>query len=1268
MAEQSSIPIGGGLANLTVRAARTGSPPPPPHPSTTTDTSNPFHSASVQSNDMTDFEGKGKGEGKEGGVEGIYISQFIPSSSLSNSNSRQEGDNEGKDGKITPMVVDDTRSSRQGASSSSSSRAVRAKTPTKKLIVVASSTTTSQGGSGVQSGQTSRKRPSSSTPISTLANTSPSLGGDDPTSLSSILPPDVISASGSTPAGTTNGSAAKRAKKEKGEKVSIASSTTTTTATTSSAIKGKSKSKSKSGTDDKVIGGTDKKPPRIRSVTKKKKKEGDDTTSTVVDSTSILGEGISSTSPSSSTVTGTTNSTTLVSKSKTTGAGGVSSLTSIPKPKTITSAISSTPSIVKKTSSSSSATTTTTTTTTTTGLTAATYVVPAIPAKPEETVMVHLSVGLSAIILGLQKAKEEAEIMNKLSSTKFREEIGLKAVTVTPTSTSSSSSSSATTATPVSTMGKAATSALVLGKAASNTMKISRISEYIRAAMDAYSVSDSSVSSSTSQALKEKSLALVPIYPGLLNIPKQCIVALKDGNGAASVHSTITSVFETWTALMRGSHGPPMSFLIPSQLPDLLTSAQVTEVATDSTAAAAVSTTIAAAAASSTSSSVMDLDKAKKREFEIIESAFLRKEKIALGLQLPLDEMLRPHAFGSGVASYPIVKRPNRPIPVRDTYGLFDEQFRDAIFIWDFLKTFTTPPPASSSSSSSSSSSFSSSSNASQKYGNVEPLLDVTSSGTGEEELTLLPYVFGTEKLVTEISTSLNLLVSPLPLPLQLSSSSYVEALTLEGGDYSAEGGLISTLEDRPPRCEPRVADPALSTLDDFIAALRGTSFKSFRFLARVHVAIIRFLLEDFDRLNNLEPYDTTSTSAPASASQTAPIQAVSNTSIAANRGTRTTFNSRGTSSSNTKKNKKGGRSKSGASLSNREVAFIEENENSDFDYDDDHGPVSSKKGAALLSTGGGGGLGSTRNTEILQRKVTFSDLYCDSCGDQERSLESELQYLTTLSWPTVLRRLLLTNSIGALLRQYLSPRAIFATALLGDIDYIHLPMAFRLEILKGLIDCITSTASFRSFMDKIARDLVEEISKCESERDAEDSALKERIRLMKEAQKEREKEFDPFIKIYFQRELKLKGDKVDMRHKTSKLAVQAASTSSTTITSTKTSATSASAVVASAATAESPKKGLPSQQHDTDDVTDDEDTTLSAQNGGAKRTAAIQALTESVRTVDISKIEKAIALAREAGFEKDLGRKLGKSYEPELAYALRTRDRLLVSKDEASI
>jgi hypothetical protein len=868
-------------------------------------------------------------------------------------------------------------------------------------------------------------------------------------------------------------------------------------------------------------------------------------------------------------------------------------------------------------------------------------------AKPEEFFRVPLSAALSAVVMGLKKVKEETDVMNKLNSAKFREEIGLKPFPAnffksSTSSTSSSSTTSSSSSASASTPTFHNPSISVIGRAVTNSMKLSHVSEYLRAAMEGYGTPEPSPTPSTlstpsgaagaaagaavaiahvTASAKAKAIAALPILTGLVNIPKECTVLLREGNGASSTHLSVSSIFDAWTAMMRGSHGPPINFINPSQMPDILTNLQA------STEAKELSSGTGTTAGT-------DVDRARKRELEAMEQVYLKKEKLAMGFTLPSDEMLRPHAVGSGLGSYPTVTKPPRPSPVRDTYGFFDEQFKDLLIVWDFVKTFSIPPAHKAASA---------------------PILDVSMTSTGEDILTLIPYCKGvtitnlkeigsslglnTENDLLSVSSSSSTLApSPsLPLPLQLAASSYTDALKLEGGDYTAEGGsAITSLEDRPPNCLTSVVDPALSSLADFVASLRGTSFKSMRFLARVHVALIRFLLEDFDRLNNIDNLNA-STAAAAT-----PVDEDVNGGGGGGGGG-------GKKSIHKKKSKNNGASKSNT----RSGLSYYTNDDSNSDLDDENIDISLKKGS-------GGGPGGERIPRALLRKVTFSDLYCDACGERERFLESELRYLTTLTWPTVLRRLLLTNSIGALLRQHIPPRAVCIAAMLGDVEYVQLPPALRLELLKGLIDAVIATDSFNSVMHRLGNELADEIAKVEAEKEAEENFVKDRVRTLKESIKEKEKDFDPFIKVFYQRDIKAKEESKGGAKPAAAAAAAAAPGKTATASSPKGGKTSSSSASTAAADA---------------DVTDDEDTSsnttammTSSKRELEKRAMILSLLIDSARSHDLPQMEKAISLGKEAGFEKDLGRKLGKSYEPEYAIALRARDRLLAEREETDL
>jgi hypothetical protein len=383
--------------------------------------------------------------------------------------------------------------------------------------------------------------------------------------------------------------------------------------------------------------------------------------------------------------------------------------------------------------------------------------------------------------------------------------------------------------------------------------------------------------------------------------------------------------------------------------------------------------------------------------------------------------------------------------------------------------------------------------------------------------------------------------------------------------------------------------------------------------LSRIHVAIIRFLLEDFDRLNSFLDSETTSSSALIAADEDM------NGAGGKNRSS-----SSGGGGSKTQKTKK---KKTTASNSNtRSGLAYYANDDSDSDYEmNDDNDISLKKGA--------GGAGGPKIPRSLVRKVTFSDLYCDSCGERERFMESELKYLTALTWPTVLRRLLLTNSIGALLRRNLSTRAIAIAAMLGDNEYALLPPAMKLELLKGLIDAVIATDSFNSLMHRLGNELADEISKIESEREAEESRVKERIKNLKESLKEREKDTDPFIKLYYQREVKLKDD--------NKKATAAAAATTTTTT------TGGGGGVSAAVSSSSTQKGVKSSSttavasvENKSDMTDDEDTTTttsltsSSKREVEKKAMTLSLLIDAARSHDLFQIDKALFIVMEAGFQ----------------------------------
>lgn len=172
---------------------------------------------------------------------------------------------------------------------------------------------------------------------------------------------------------------------------------------------------------------------------------------------------------------------------------------------------------------------------------------------------------------------------------------------------------------------------------------------------------------------------------------------------------------------------------------------------------------------------------------------------------------------------------------VRDTYGLTDAQFGDLLQVWDFLRTFGTAHESS----------------------ERPPLLDLSPDAAGEE-LVVDPLLSPSShpNVAANISAAVKATmganpVQPLPLPMEgqrldgATAASYGPSSSPAGGEPAAAGTAGAATADTQTTKPVSLCDPSISSLSDLISALRGVSFRGYRFLARAHIAMLKLLIQD---------------------------------------------------------------------------------------------------------------------------------------------------------------------------------------------------------------------------------------------------------------------------------------------------------------------------------------------------------------------------------------------------------------------------------------
>ena len=503
---------------------------------------------------------------------------------------------------------------------------------------------------------------------------------------------------------------------------------------------------------------------------------------------------------------------------------------------------------------------------------------------------------------------------------------------------------------------------------------------------------------------------------------------------------------------------------------------------------------------------------------------------------------------------------PVRPVPVRDTYGLTDAQFGDVLHIWDFLRIFAS------------------------RY----PILVTDADATGERVITdscLVPSQINPS--LRSLQNKLQLNNKPLPSPLEAANidtsidDNSIIPYAPKDGNHSASGGTVG---DRTVNIN--LVDPSLASIADFIAALRGTNVRGFRFLARVHSAILRCLIED--RENTL----------------------------------------------NRRRQKKPGA----------------EADDADDNMDDDGAQRRAKR----------------TNQDII------AEQYNDRYGERERDIDITLAQVNLLTWPELVRRALLFGPLGAYLRPHLSAQVLELAASLADREYLTLNVNERILLLKGLIDSLNATDKFGMFVDAIAADLTVTYNEKEAQDEEEEKQLREKIRVISEKRKEKEKTLEPYIKQIEDRERAAKAKEKEASKKAKEAKTQAKTLKSGVISKpinpndssglsnlgTTTSSTAELGENIGASTASTMNE---TEEQKSNDTSDKPESTL-ARLQDELRPQLVQAAT----LTDIVALETLFQRAKDIDMYRELGR--GKnasiSMEPEVAYVLRAIERLRSEED----